>query len=111
MLVELMKISNMNLEWNNLGVLPPIYPGDLGHSPNRSPYPINMSKIVSILGFSEPRQAILQGLLNYRAALYDLGIVQGFQWIGGSFVEDIERLECRNPNDVDVVTFLNYLLR
>jgi len=31
--------------------------------------------------------------------------VQGFQWIDGSFVEDIERTERRKPNDIDIVTF------
>jgi hypothetical protein len=30
---------------------------------------------------------------------------QGFQWLDGSFLEDIEAIEGRPPNDLDVVTF------
>lgn len=30
---------------------------------------------------------------------------RGFQWLDGSFLEHVERLEGRPPNDVDVVTF------
>ncbi|MCK5796325.1 MAG: hypothetical protein KAI47_04025 [Deltaproteobacteria bacterium] len=28
-----------------------------------------------------------------------------FQWIDGSFTEDVERIQGRAPNDIDVVTF------
>jgi hypothetical protein len=34
-----------------------------------------------------------------------LGFTQGFQWLDGSFVEDVESREERHPNDIDVVTF------
>ncbi|MEO5862708.1 MAG: hypothetical protein ABIQ03_09640 [Burkholderiales bacterium] len=29
----------------------------------------------------------------------------GFQWIDGSFLEDVEKTENRSPGDIDVVTF------
>jgi hypothetical protein len=32
-------------------------------------------------------------------------MVQGFQWLDGSFFEHVERTEGRDPNDIDVVTF------
>ena len=48
---------------------------------------------------------ILIGLLDYREALYKTGIENGFQWIDGSFVEEIEVSESRSPSDIDVVTF------
>ena len=35
----------------------------------------------------------------------DIGFNQGFQWLSGSFLEDIESLETRAPKDVDLVTF------
>lgn len=98
-------IDTMTLSWNNEGVLPPISPGQLGHSPDRSPYSISMKEFVEMFGSSEKRNSIIDGLLKYRKALNQAGI-QGFQWIGGSFVENIEMLEDRPPNDVDVVTFL-----
>lgn len=31
--------------------------------------------------------------------------MRGFQWLDGSFTEDVEAKEQRSPNDVDVVTF------
>src|SRR5690606_22603416 len=55
--------------------------------------------------FSKTRQTILKGLLDYRKALYEAKIVNGFQWVDGSFMEDVETLENRAPNDLDVVTF------
>ena len=34
--------------------------------------------------------------------------MRGFQWIDGSFVEDVEATRSSPPNDVDVVTFALY---
>jgi len=56
-------------------------------------------------GQSPERLAVLDGLLRYRAALHKQGLVAGFQWVDGSFLEHIEIIESRPPNDVDVVTF------
>ena len=60
---------------------------------------------MSRLGRTPERRAILAGLFAYRQALRELGFVQGFQWLDGSFVEDIEAFESRAPNDIDAVTF------
>jgi hypothetical protein len=54
---------------------------------------------------SPERIKILTGLLEYRKALAGLGIVQGFQWLDGSFVEDVEVIRSRPPGDIDLVTF------
>lgn len=51
------------------------------------------------------RCTILDGLLRYRADLRGIGFVEGFQWLDGSFVEDIEAREGRPPRDIDVVSF------
>jgi len=53
------------------------------------------------------RQRILAGFLNFRAALHSAGLTQGFQWLNGSFVEDIEVIAGRGPHDIDVVTFFH----
>jgi len=56
-------------------------------------------------GGSPERRLILSGLLDLRDALRTAGIVEGFQWLNGSFVEDVETLRGRAPADIDVVTF------
>jgi hypothetical protein len=66
-----------------------------------------LADVILRFGSSQERRRILDGLLRYRAELHRAGLVQGFQWLDGSFFEDVERLEGRSPQDVDVVTFLN----
>lgn len=63
--------------------------------------------VVMRFGTSGERRHVLQGWLAHRAALHHLGLVSGFQWIDGSFVEDVETLRGRAPNDVDVVSFVD----
>jgi hypothetical protein len=92
--------------WNISGVLPPIRPDKPGNDTDRSPYIVNLHHVVNQFATSPDRIAILHGLLNYRKVLHDMGIVDGFQWLDGSFFEHIEMLECRPPSDMDVVTFL-----
>lgn len=58
-----------------------------------------------MFAISQERADILNGLFDYRDALHNQGIVSGFQWLDGSFLENIEDLENRPPNDIDVVTF------
>jgi hypothetical protein len=54
---------------------------------------------------SQARVTIFLGLLEHRRILASLGFVQGFQWLSGSFLEDIEHIERRDPRDIDIVTF------
>jgi hypothetical protein len=92
-------------DFNMAGVLPPIRPGQDGISPDRSPYPVALHAVVDRFAKTPERIAILQGLLDYRAALHGIGVNSGFQWLDGSFMEQVEVLESRPPNDVDAVTF------
>ncbi|MBF0176778.1 MAG: hypothetical protein HQL63_08025 [Magnetococcales bacterium] len=94
--------------WNHVGVLPPIMTNALGNSPDRSPYAVKLPGLVDHFSSTPERIAILKGLLRFRAALHRAGIVNGFQWLDGSFLEHVEMLESRPPRDMDVVTF--YLL-
>jgi hypothetical protein len=91
--------------WTAAGVLPPIRPGQPGHSSDRSPYRVALTDFVEEFSSSPERIAILNGFLDYRKALHALGITSGFQWIDGSFLENIEVIETRPPKDVDVVTY------
>jgi len=92
-------------QWNNLGVLPPIRPGQAGHSPDRSPYRVPLTTVIEHFAISPKRIQILRGLIAYRTALAQTIIVDGFQWLNGSFMENKELLENEPPKDIDVVTF------
>ncbi len=90
--------------FNHSHVLPP-FEGDRLSSARSSPYPVTASALVQRMAGNRERCAILAGLFRYRAALRVLGFTRGFQWLDGSFVEDVEAREDRPPNDIDVVTF------
>ncbi|TNH43782.1 DUF6932 family protein [Photorhabdus luminescens] len=92
--------------WNSLGVIPPM---DEAHPAGayRSPYKTNIVKFVEKFSTTPKRISILKGFLEFRSELHKVGLVDGFQWINGSFNENIELLEKRPPNDIDVVTFFN----
>lgn len=91
-------------KWNAQGVIPPI---DVlsPTSATRSPYRVSLTDLILRFNTSATRGAVLNGYLRFRSALHGIGIVDGFQWVDGSFVEDIETLDARSPKDVDVVTF------
>lgn len=93
--------------WNSAGVLPPLRPTSASNSTDRSPYRIELSVLVDHFAFSPERRVILEGLLRFRAALHQAGITSGFQWLDGSFMEQVELLENRAPRDMDVVNFVN----
>ncbi len=92
--------------WTASGVLPPV---DLvaPTSAERAPYPVQLVQIIDRYSTSVPRRNILQGLLQYRAALHANGYRSGFQWLDGSFLENIELIDGRAPRDVDVVSFVD----
>lgn len=92
--------------WNAQGVLPPHDPVD-PISAQRSPYIVRLTDFVLHFGTTEKRLTILHGLLDFRAALHAAELDSGFQWVNGSFLEDIETVEKRAPADIDVVTFFH----
>jgi len=92
--------------WNSLGLLPPVDP-ELPTSPKRSPYQVALMDVVMRFSTSTERVAVVNGFLRYRAELHRLGIRDGFQWLDGSFTENVEVLEHRAPRDIDVVSFFH----
>jgi len=46
----------------------------------------------------------LRQFLDFRERLTTEGLTNGFQWLDGSFLEDIEVRESRPPKDLDVIT-------
>jgi hypothetical protein len=93
-------------EWTGDGVLPPIDVRD-PTSANRSPYRISLTDFVLRFGKSPARCEIINGFLAYRKALHNVGMTDGFQWLDGSFLEDVETVGTRDPKDIDVVTFFS----
>ena len=92
--------------WSPRGFLPPV-PSETAAPLNRSPYQASLVNFVLRFGNTKPRRKIVSGFLEFRGALQTMGLVNGFQWIDGSFVEDIETVERRAPGDIDVVTFFH----
>ncbi len=90
--------------WTARGVIPPVN-ATSPTTAERSPYTVALPELVLRFGTSTERRRILDGFLRYRKRLHDAGLVSGFQWLDGSFLEDVELLEGRQPNDLDVVTF------
>lgn len=90
--------------WNARGVIDPVNVLSPTAS-DRSPYRVSLRAFVSHFATSGRRIEVLRGLLAYRQELQAVGLQAGFQWLDGSFLEDIERTERRDPGDIDVVTF------
>lgn len=95
-----------NFDHNN--VLPP----HLGNPINRtdlSPYPCSILELCHRFSTSNQRIQILKNFVTFRQRMNAMNIVKGFQWLDGSFLEDIEAAESRAPKDLDVVTFFGGL--
>ncbi len=84
-------------------VLPP-HLGDPRDPGQLSPYPCTTLDLCQRLGTTPERRAILGRFLDFRERLRVEGLTNGFQWVDGSFLEDIETREGRPPGDIDVVT-------
>lgn len=84
-------------------VLPP-HVGDPTQPEDLSPYPCTSEDLCDRFATSTERVAILTRFLDFRERLQSEGLVKGFQWLDGSFMEDVETRENRPPGDIDVVT-------
>ena len=91
-------------DWDEEGVIPPMDRRD-PVSFNRSPYRVSLIDVITRFGSTPVRRELLSGLLNFRAEIHRAGLTRGFQWIDGSFVEDVESSRGRAPADIDAVTF------
>lgn len=91
-----------NFDHNN--VIPP-HTGDPTSPQDVSPYKCDSLELCKRFATSPQRNKLLLGLLDFRQQLAEFGILEGFQWLDGSFLENIEVSQNRSPNDIDVVTF------
>ncbi|WP_431303016.1 DUF6932 family protein [Sediminicoccus sp. BL-A-41-H5] len=88
------------------GLLPPFIGADAA-THDRSPYVSTMSELGASLGTTPERRHLLRNLIAYRALIASDGYTSGFQFIDGSFVENIEALAGRPPGDIDVFSLLD----
>lgn len=84
-----------------------VLPPHLGDPTNRgqlSPYPCTTEDLCRRFATSSERRQILGRFLDFRERIRAEGITNGFQWLDGSFLEDVETRERRPPRDLDVLT-------
>lgn len=92
-------------DFNHSHVLPPFTGDGPTAASEVSPYRASVLEVTKRFASLPGRRQLLEGLLAYRADLAALGFVRGFQWLDGSFAEDVEAHQQRPPNDIDIVTF------
>lgn len=90
-------------EFGHNGVLPP-HRGDPTRVALQSPYKCTTVELVKRFGHTADRRRLLSGFLDFRHKMRNLGMINAFQWVDGSFVEDVERTLGRPPQDIDVLT-------
>lgn len=71
-----------------------------------SPYKCSISDFCKHFSTTSQRIELLKNYMEFRLRMVPFRIMLGFQWIDGSFSENIEVSEKRCPNDIDVVTFI-----
>ena len=90
--------------FNSNHVLPP-HAGDPRQRDQLSPFPCTSLDLCQRFATSPERRGILGGFLRFRELLGRAGFQEGFQWLDGSFLENVEAEPGRPPNDLDTVTF------
>lgn len=96
-------MSNPIPKFDHNLVLPP-HLGDPTDRRQLSPYPCTTVDLCQRFGTTTERREILGRFLDFRARLDAEGVTRGYQWLDGSFLEDVETREGRSPRDLDVVT-------
>ncbi len=81
-------------EWNPEGLIPPINEQNPAGM-DRSPYEVDLLAFIERFAISQDRCQILHGYLSHRSELHRMGMAEGFQWLNGSFAENIELIDQR----------------
>lgn len=69
-------------DWNDQAIIPhgrDVSPEDQSRPEYRSPYLTTIDDVIDRFATTPDRVVLLRGLLDYRRALYDAGVTQGFQ--------------------------------
>lgn len=91
-------------DFNHNHVLPP-HLGNPTEYSHLSPYSCTIMELCLKFSTSANRIEILKKFIQFRQRLHSMDILYGFQWLDGSFLENIELSEGRPPRDLDLVTF------
>lgn len=91
--------------FNHNNVIPP-HKGNPTQLSDVSPYECDINEFCTHFSTSSERIEILKGFVQFRIKMTQNGIINGYQWIDGSFSENIEVSENRPPKDIDVVSFI-----
>ncbi len=86
--------------------LMPAFIGTDATTADRSPYIVTMPELVGRFATSPERRNLLRNLLDYRDLLMTGGYTDGIQFVDGSFVENVEVIRQRPPDDIDVYSLL-----
>lgn len=70
-----------------------------------SPYQMTSIEFVQHFNKTKERAKLLKDWLKYRHEIAS-NIYYGFEWVNGSFVENVEKTRKSPPNDIDVVDFV-----
>lgn len=108
-IIERVRIKNtckfeMIPPFDHNNVLPPFLGGDPTIPGCLSPYKSDIMEFCQHFAMTPERIAILKGFVSFRLEFLKYGVQCGYQWIDGSFVENVEVLQSRAPHDIDVVT-------
>ena len=105
------RISSDYPQWDRNRLIPPIRPDtpeEGGTQPfSRSPYEATLEEFVERFIINHDRAVLIQDSWTIGPALHHEGITRGFQWVNGSFVENVEEWQenAHTPNDIDVITY------
>lgn len=84
-------------------VLPPYVDSTPTSMASQSPYNCEILEFCQHFATSWDRVKILKGFVRFHIQCCKTYVRQCFQWIDGSFMENVEESQHRSPNDFDVV--------
>jgi len=66
-----------------------------------------MSEFAATFGTTPHRRVLIRNFIAYRSLLATDGYESGIQFVDGSFVENVEVIQGRDPKDIDVFSLLS----
>jgi len=86
-------------DFDHNNVLPPHLSNPASRA-DLSPYPCTVEELCHKFSTSKRRIRILKNLIAFRERMTQFGIVNGFQWLDGSFLENVEVSQGREHQEI-----------